>query len=227
MSDSLVFKSVRQLGGLVRDREVSPTELAEVFLDRLERLGSDYNAVVTVTRERALREARRAEQEISSGRYRGPLHGIPYGVKDLLATAGGIPTTWGAAPFRNQMFDYDATVVERLEAAGAVLAAKLAMVELAGGGGYWQPNASFTGPGITPLGQEPLERRIVHRVRRGDRGRPGAVCDRLGDGRFHHVALQQLRGGRSASHLWTGEPVRRHGPFLDPGQAGADVPHRR
>ncbi|MDE0233111.1 MAG: amidase [bacterium] len=150
MSDSLVFKSIRQLGSLVQAREVSPTELAEVFLDRLERLGPDYNAVVTVTRERALREARRAEQEISSGRYRGPLHGIPYGVKDLLATSGGIPTTWGAAPFRNQVFDYDATVVERLGAAGAVLAAKLAMVELAGGAGYWQPNASFTGPGITP-----------------------------------------------------------------------------
>ncbi|MDE0189698.1 MAG: amidase [bacterium] len=150
MSESLVFKSIRQLGGLIQAREVSPTELAEVFLDRLERLGGDYNAVVTVTRERALREARRAEQEISSGRYRGPLHGIPYGVKDLLATKDGIPTTWGAAPFRNQVFDYDATVVERLGAAGAVLAAKLAMVELAGGGGYWQPNASFTGPGITP-----------------------------------------------------------------------------
>lgn len=150
LSDSLVFKSIRQLGDLVRGREVSPVELAEVFLGRLETLGSDYNAVVTVTRKRAIREARQAEQEISSGRYKGPLHGIPYGVKDLLATADGIPTTWGAAPFRNQVFDYNATVVERLGTAGGVLAAKLAMVELAGGAGYWQPNASFTGPGITP-----------------------------------------------------------------------------
>ena len=150
MSDGLVFRSIRQLGGLVRDREVSPVELAKLFLARLETLGPDYNAVVTVTRDRALRQARRAEQEIASGRYRGPLHGIPYGAKDLLATSDGIPTTWGAAPLRNQVFDYDATVIRRLEAAGAVLAAKLAMVELAGGGGYWQPNASFTGPGITP-----------------------------------------------------------------------------
>src|SRR5207244_1747872 len=86
-------------------------------------------------------------------RWRGPLHGIPYGAKDLLATAG-IPTTWGAAPLRNQTFDFDATVIRRLEEAGAVLVAKLAMVELAGGMGYRQPNASFTGPGISPWGAE-------------------------------------------------------------------------
>jgi aspartyl-tRNA(Asn)/glutamyl-tRNA(Gln) amidotransferase subunit A len=78
------------------------------------------------------------------------LHGIPYGAKDLLATSGGIPTTWGAAPFRGQTFDYDATVVRRLEEAGAVLAAKLAMVELAGGMGYLRLDASFTGPGLNP-----------------------------------------------------------------------------
>ncbi len=95
-------------------------------------------------------EARRAEREIAAGRYRGPLHGIPYGAKDLLATSGGIPTTWGAAPLREQRFDFDATVIRKLEEAGAVLCAKLAMVELAGGMGYRQPNASFTGPGINP-----------------------------------------------------------------------------
>ncbi|PWU25178.1 MAG: amidase [Candidatus Rokuibacteriota bacterium] len=124
--------------------------LAEIFLDRLERLGPRYNAVVTLTRDRAMAQAREAEREIAAGRYRGPLHGIPYGAKDLLATSGGIPTTWGAAPFREQRFDYDATVVKRLEEAGAVLVAKLAMVELAGGMGYRQPHASFTGPGINP-----------------------------------------------------------------------------
>jgi len=150
LPDSPVFMSIRDLGRLVRDREVSPVQLAEIFLARLENLGPDYNAVVTVTGERAMQQARRCEQEIASGRYRGPLHGIPFGVKDLLATSGGIPTTWGAAPLRNQTFDYDATVIRKLEAAGAVLAAKLAMVELAGGAGYWQPDASFTGPGITP-----------------------------------------------------------------------------
>jgi len=144
-----VFVPLRELGERVRTRRVSPVALAELFLERLERLGPRYNAVVTITRDRALAQARRAEAEIAARRYRGPLHGIPYGAKDLLATAG-IPTTWGAQPFREQVFDADATVVRKLEDAGAVLVAKLAMVELAGGMGYRQPNASFTGPGINP-----------------------------------------------------------------------------
>ena len=145
-----IFMSVGELSELVRTRQVSPVELARTFLDRLENLGPRFNAVVTLTRELALAQARRAEQEIAAGRYRGPLHGLPYGAKDLLATAGGIPTTWGAAPFRNRTFDYDATVIQRLRDAGAVLAAKLAMVELAGGMGYRMPDAAFTGPGINP-----------------------------------------------------------------------------
>ena len=99
-------------------------------------------------------EARTAERELQAGHDRGPLHGIPWGAKDLLATGGGIPTTWGAVPFRDQQFDRDATVVERLRAAGAVLVAKLGMVELAGGMGYNQPNASITGPGLNPWNAE-------------------------------------------------------------------------
>ena len=149
-----VFRPVRELSEAVRSRRVSPVALAETFLARLETLGPRYNAVVTVTRERALVEARRAEAEIAAGRWRGPLHGIPYGAKDLLATAGGIPTTWGAAPLREQRFDEDATVISRLQDVGAVLVAKLAMVELAGGMGYRQPRASFTGPGISPWGPD-------------------------------------------------------------------------
>ena len=90
-----VFRPLRELADAVRERRVSPVALAETFLERLERLGPRYNAVVTLTRDRALTEARRAEGEIAAGRWRGPLHGIPYGAKDLLATGGGIPTTWG------------------------------------------------------------------------------------------------------------------------------------
>lgn len=149
-----VFRPLRELAEALRARQVSPVELAEAFLRRLETLGPRYNAVVTLTRQRALVEARRAEAEIAAGGWRGPLHGIPYGVKDLLATAGGVPTTWGAAPLRTQTFDFDATAVRRLEQAGAVLVAKLAMVELAGGMGYRQPSASFTGPGISPWGAD-------------------------------------------------------------------------
>jgi aspartyl-tRNA(Asn)/glutamyl-tRNA(Gln) amidotransferase subunit A len=145
-----VFIPIRELGENIRTGKTSPVDLAETFLDRLERLGPRYNSVVTVTRERALEQARKAEREIERGNYRGPLHGVPYGAKDLLATSGGIPTTWGAAPYRNQTFDHDATVVRKLKEAGAVLAAKLAMIELAGGGGYRQPHASFTGPPRNP-----------------------------------------------------------------------------
>ena len=150
MSDEPVFVPLRQLGGMIRAGAVSPVQLAETFLHRLETLGPRYNAVVTLTRERAMDQARRAERELAAGRDFGPLHGIPYGAKDLLATSEGIPTSWGAAPLKDQRFDEDATVIRKLEAAGAVLCAKLAMVELAGGMGYRQPHASFTGPGINP-----------------------------------------------------------------------------
>jgi len=145
----VIFTPVRELAALVGAREISPVELTEQFLERLERLGPKYNCVVTVMRQHALTQARRAEGEIAAGHYRGPLHGIPYGAKDLLATAGA-PTTWGAAPYKAQHFDFDATVIRRLEEAGAVLVAKLAMIELAGGMGYRQPTASFTGPCVNP-----------------------------------------------------------------------------
>jgi len=149
----VLFKPVRELSEMLRKRQVSPVELTEFYLDRLERIGPRYNAVVTVMRAHAMGQARRAESEISAGRWRGPLHGIPYGAKDLLATSAA-PTTWGAAPYRDQRFDFDATVVRKLEEAGAVLCAKLAMIELAGGMGYRQPTASFTGPCINPWNTE-------------------------------------------------------------------------
>jgi aspartyl-tRNA(Asn)/glutamyl-tRNA(Gln) amidotransferase subunit A len=148
MSD-LTWLALPELGRLLRSRQVSAVELCRHFLDRLERLGARYNAVVTVLRQQALREARVRDAELASGRDRGPLHGIPYGAKDLLA-AQGAPTTWGAQPYRDQMLKGDATVVRRLREAGAVLCAKLAMVELAGGMGYNQAFASFTGAGRSP-----------------------------------------------------------------------------
>lgn len=150
MKKDPVFVPIRVLSEWIQTRKMSPVEVTEIFLDRLEDLGPKYNAVVTLTRDLALLQAREAEKEINSGKYRGPLHGIPYGVKDALATGGGIPTTWGAKPLKDAKFDYDATVIRKLKGAGAILAAKLAMVELAGGMGYRQPNASFTGPGINP-----------------------------------------------------------------------------
>lgn len=153
MAAEFAFRPVRELARRLRTGQTRPVELAEYFLDRLGRFGPAYNALVTLTPERARREAAEAEAELRAGRDRGPLHGIPYGAKDLLAAAG-YPTTWGAAPFREQRFDYDATVVRRLREAGAVLVGKLATVELAGGMGYTQPNAAFTGPGKNPWNPE-------------------------------------------------------------------------
>ncbi|MFM9966527.1 MAG: amidase [Planctomycetaceae bacterium] len=150
--DSLAFATVADLGRRLCSREFSSVELTQFFLDRLERLGPKLNAVVTVTRQRALAEAQQADMEIRTGRYRGSLHGIPYGAKDLLATKG-IPTTWGAAPFIGQVFDEDAAVIQKLRDAGAILCAKLAMIEIAGGLGYRQANATFTGPGLNPWNQ--------------------------------------------------------------------------
>jgi len=149
ITDETLFSPVNELAAQIRTRRVSPVELTEGYLHRLETTAKRLNAVVTVMRDAALKEARQAEAEIKRGRYRGPLHGIPYGVKDLIATRDA-PTTWGATPYKDQHFDYDATVVTRLREAGAVLLAKLAMIELAGGMGYNQADASWTGACRTP-----------------------------------------------------------------------------
>jgi aspartyl-tRNA(Asn)/glutamyl-tRNA(Gln) amidotransferase subunit A len=152
-NEELAFSDAVTLGKLIARRKISSLELTNVYLARLEKYGQTYGAVVTIMHERARREAVAADAEIAAGHVRGPLHGVPYGVKDLLAAVGA-PTTWGAAPYRDQQFDFDGTVVKRLHAAGAVLLAKLAMVELAGGFGYNDADASFTGPGRTPWNRD-------------------------------------------------------------------------
>ena len=129
-AEELAYLPVTDLAELVRTRRITSIELTEIYLDRLKRHGPTLQCVVTVTEDRALRQARQADKEIATGRYRGPLHGIPWGVKDLFATKG-YPTSWGAAPFKDRVIDLDATVVARLDAAGAVLVAKLATGELA------------------------------------------------------------------------------------------------
>jgi aspartyl-tRNA(Asn)/glutamyl-tRNA(Gln) amidotransferase subunit A len=149
MTDDLAFAPLPALASKLRSGEVSSVELAKFFLARLEKFGPRYNCVVNLTRDLAIKQSEEADKELKAGKDRGPLHGIPYGAKDLLATKG-IPTTWGCAPYKERVFDFDATVVTKLREAGAVLCAKLSMVEIAGGMGYRQPNASLTGPGLNP-----------------------------------------------------------------------------
>jgi aspartyl-tRNA(Asn)/glutamyl-tRNA(Gln) amidotransferase subunit A len=147
--DSMAFHTIPELGAMLRSGTISAVDLARASLERLEAHGRRLNAVVTLMPEIALREAALADGERHSGLDRGPLHGIPYGLKDIVAAVGA-PTTWGAAPFRDQSFAKDATVTRKLRDAGAVLVAKLATVEIAGGMVYNNPNAAFTGPTANP-----------------------------------------------------------------------------
>lgn len=143
------FASIRQLNGMLRERKLSSVELTKAFCDRLERLGPKYNALALMLRKPALETAKDADGDMKRERFRGPLQGIPYAAKDLLALAGSV-TTWGAKPYADQKFDYTATVLERLSKKQSPLAAKLAMVELAGGPSYSGAGASLTGPCLNP-----------------------------------------------------------------------------
>lgn len=134
--EELAFLPVSKLSEMVRTRRVKPSELTEMYLDRLKRFDPQLKCVISLTEERARAQARVADQEISRGRYRGPLHGIPWGAKDLLA-AKGYKTTWGAGPYKDQTIDADATVVQRLDDAGAILVAKLTLGELAQGDNWY------------------------------------------------------------------------------------------
>lgn len=147
--DEIFFATIGELNAKLKAREFSSKDLTRAFAERLEKLGPRYNALALPLRDSALKRAHDADAEIKRGRFRGPLQGIPYGAKDLLSVAGK-PTTWGARPYAGQVFDYTATALEKLDRVGAPLVAKLAMVELAGGGGYRYASASMFGPGLNP-----------------------------------------------------------------------------
>ena len=140
-AETLAFATVRELAELLRTRRVSSTTLTRMYLARLKRFDPKLHFVITLTEDRALKQAAAADAEIAAGRYRGPLHGVPWGGKDLLAVKG-YPTTWGAAGYEQQSFDEDAEVVKRLDAAGAVLIAKLSMGALAQGDLWGYPEGS-------------------------------------------------------------------------------------
>ena len=155
--EELAFLPVTQWAELVRRRLVSSLDLTTMYLGRLKKYGPILQCVITLCEDLALAQARRADEEIAGGLYRGPLHGIPWGAKDLLATKE-YRTTWGAAPYKDQVIDEDATVVKRLEEAGAVLAAKLSLGETARGetwfGGMtrnpWNPDEGASGSSAGP-----------------------------------------------------------------------------
>src|SRR5437868_12348419 len=147
--EEIFFLSISELSKRIESKKLSPVELTELYLDRSQKFGPRLNAYATLTPEIALEQAKAAERDIQRGHYRGSLHGIPYAAKDLLAVKG-VPTTWGAKPFVNQVFEYNATIIDHLKNVGAVMIGKAAMIELAGGSGYRFASASLQGEAKNP-----------------------------------------------------------------------------
>ncbi len=155
--EDVAFWPVRHLAELIRTRQVSSVELTRMYLTRLHRYNATLNNVVTFLDDHGLAEAAKADTEIAKGNYKGPLHGIPWGAKDIISVKG-FKTTWGAAVFKEQVFDYDASVVEMLRDAGAVLIAKVSTGELAAGDNWfggqtkspWDPTQGSSGSSAGP-----------------------------------------------------------------------------
>ena len=149
MTDDVFFAPITELNARLKKREFSAVELVKAFGERLEKLGPKYNALALPLTKIAQKRAKDVDGDLKRERFRGPLQGIPFGAKDLLSFAGH-PTTWGAKPYADQVFDTTATVLDKLDDTGSLLIGKLSMVELAGGGGYRTAAASLTGPGLNP-----------------------------------------------------------------------------
>src|SRR5271157_6091774 len=143
IGNDIFFAGISDINERLRSREFTAEELARAFARRLAQIGPRYNALALALQQEAIRKGKDVDKDLKIERLRGPLQGIPYGVKDLLSYKGH-PTTWGAKPYAGQVFDYNATAIDKLDAVGAVLTGKLAMVELAGGGGYRLASASLT-----------------------------------------------------------------------------------
>jgi hypothetical protein len=204
-SDSLAFASIRELAELVKTRKVTSGELTKMYLARLKRYDPQLHFVITLTEERAMEHAAAADKEITAGKYRGPLHGIPWGGKDLLAVKG-YRTTWGAGGLEEQKFDYDATVVTRLDEAGAILIAKLSMGALAQGDLWFGART-----------------RNPWNKRQGSSGSSAGSASSVAAGCVGFA----LRVYGSAANLWLCSEDRSDGAELDDGQNWTDLPCSR
>ena len=183
--EELAFLPVTHLSQLIRTRQVTSTRLTQLYLERLKKYDPVLHCVITLTEDLALKQAAQADQEISAGKYKGPLHGIPWGAKDLLAVKG-YKTTFGASPYKDQVLDMDATVFTRLTEAGAVLVAKLTLGALAQGDRW------FGGMTRSPWdsGNESGIERFLGRARVGDGRRAGRLFDRHGNPRLDRISFR-------------------------------------
>ena len=218
--EEVAFWPVRHLAELVRTRQVTAVELAEMYLARLHRYNPLLNNVVTFLDEHGLAEARKADAEIAAGKYKGPLHGIPWGAKDIIAVKG-FKTTWGSPAFKEQVLDYDASVVEMLREAGAVLIAKVATGELAGGDNW------FGGQTKSPWDPDAGLERLVGRPLVGDGCGLHRVRHRVGNQRVDSESIGALWACRPAPDVRPNQPLRRDGVVVDAGLARPDLSLRR
>jgi hypothetical protein len=205
--DEIAFAPVSRLSRWIQSRKLTSERLTGIYLARIERLDPKIRCIITLTREQALAKAKQADAEIAAGKYRGPLHGIPFGVKDLLDTAG-IPTTWGAEPYRNRVPNADSAVVKRLTDAGAVLIAKLSLGALA------LNDIWFGGQTMNPW--------LLEEGASGSSAGPGAcngrgarrLLDRQRDRRQHRGAGHALWRHRLASDIRSRSAHRRDDAML-------------
>ncbi len=218
--EDVAFWPLRHLAELVRTRQVTSVELTRMYLERLHRYHGRLNNVVTFLDDLGLAEAAGADREIAAGRYKGPLHGLPWGCKDII-TVKGFKTTWGSPAFTEQQFDYDASVVEMLRDAGAVLIAKLATGELAAGDNW------FGGQTKSPWDSDAGIERVVGRPGLGHRGRVRRLRHRHRNERVDPEPGGALRRGRPAADLRPDQPLRRDGAVVDAGSARTVLPPRR
>ena len=219
--EDLAFASIRQLGSLLRGRKVSSVELTKLYLARLRRYDPLLKCVVTFMDEVALQQAKQADRELAEGKDRGALHGIPWGLKDIIAYPG-YPTTWCAPQYRHRVINVKAAVAERLEDAGAVLIAKLATNPFAGGGVEWYR-------GLTRCPWNPHLDAAGSSSGSASATAAGLVGFSIATdtGRQHYRSVHALRHGRAASNLRPSEPVRRHATVLVARYHRADLPQCR
>ena len=215
--EDAAFWPVRHLAELIRTRQVTSLELTEMYLARLHRYNAKLNNVVTFLDDHGRAEAKRADAEIAAGKYKGPLHGIPWGAKDIISVKG-YKTTWGSPAFKEQSFDYDASVVELLRDAGAVLIAK------AHDGRARERRSVVRRPDQEPVESRAGIERIVGRSLVCDGGRLRRIRHRHRDERLDSESRRALRPRRPAADVRPHQPLRRHGAVVDAGSPRSALP---
>ena len=210
IDQELCYASISDLSWRIERRDISPVELTRAVLERAALLDQQLNCFITLLPDEALAAAEAAEREIMAGQVRGPLHGVPYSVKDLYATRG-IRTTAGSKVLADWVPDFDATVVARLKAAGAILIGKCNTSEFAGGPENKNPHY---GAAHNPWDTRCIPGRLQRRFGRGGRGWTRGLLDGLGHGRIGPDSGRCLRRGRTQADLWPGQQVRRDRPLL-------------